>query len=79
MPPQCGEKRNQWRITLLPEVLLTAHHTVMLVVGADKCKALNDVLHGPEDPKRYPAQLATRDSDKAIWFMDEPAASKFDP
>jgi len=74
-----SESMKQWRITLLPGVLLAAHHTVMLVSGGDKCGPLNDVLNGPEDPKRFPAQIATRGSDRAIWFLDDQAASKFDP
>jgi 6-phosphogluconolactonase len=72
------EKFKQWRITLLPGVLLAARHTVMLVTGADKAEALKAALHGPHDPKRYPAQLAARDGCDVAWFVDEPAASGLD-
>jgi len=69
------EKFKQWRITLLPGPLLAAHHTVMLVTGGDKADALQAALHGPHDPKRYPAQLAARDGCDVAWFVDEAAAS----
>ncbi len=38
------EKFKQWRITLLPGVLLAARHTALLVAGADKTAALRSVL-----------------------------------
>lgn len=66
------EKFQQWRITLLPGVLMAARHTAMLVTGADKTAALRSVLHAPFDPLQYPAQLAS--SDGAVWFADAAAA-----
>jgi 6-phosphogluconolactonase len=68
------EKFKQWRITLLPGVLEAAPHTAMLVAGADKAQALSAVLSGPYDPMRYPAQIATRKPDAAVWFVDAAAA-----
>ncbi len=64
------EKMHQWRITLLPGVLLAARHTAMLEAGADKAAALQAVLEGPYDPKKYPAQivLGARDLE---WFIAE--------
>jgi 6-phosphogluconolactonase len=64
--PQFG----QWRVTLLPGVLLNAHHTVALTTGADKAEAFHSVMNMDNDLKRYPAQLA-RDAE---WFIDEAAA-----
>ena len=63
------EKMKQWRITLLPGVLLAARHTVMLVAGQDKQKRCARFFKEPYDPKRYPAQLKAD-----AWFMDEAAA-----
>jgi 6-phosphogluconolactonase len=62
-----AEKFNQWRITLLPSVLLAAKHTAMLVTGADKAPALTSVLESERDPKRYPAQLFV--DDRTAWFI----------
>ena len=68
------EKLSQWRITLLPGVLLAAPETAMLVAGEDKGPALRSVLEGPYDPSAYPAQLGLRDGGNVEWFLDEPAA-----
>jgi 6-phosphogluconolactonase len=66
------EKFKQWRITLLPGVLLAARHTALLVAGADKTAALRSVLHQPFDPLHYPAQIASGDG--TVWFVDTAAA-----
>lgn len=68
------EKLSQWRITLLPGVLLAAHHTAMLVAGEDKATAVRAVFGEPYDPLKYPAQLGLRDAEGVEWFLDEPAA-----
>jgi 6-phosphogluconolactonase len=60
----------QWRVTLLPGVLLNARRTVALTTGADKAEAFHSVMNKDNDLKRYPAQLA-RDAE---WFVDEDAA-----
>ncbi len=69
------EKMKQWRVTILPKVLQAARHTVILASGGDKAHALDAVLTGPYDPKKYPAQIASRKSATATWFVDEDAAS----
>lgn len=66
------EKLKQWRITLLPGVLLAGHHTALLVAGADKTTALRSVMNEPFDPLRYPAQIASGQG--TVWFVDEAAA-----
>ncbi|MGA8026715.1 MAG: 6-phosphogluconolactonase [Bryobacteraceae bacterium] len=69
------EKMRSHRVTLLPGVLLRAKRTVLQIAGEDKAEAVYNVLKGPEDPMKYPCQVASRDS-KATWFLDKPAASK---
>lgn len=66
------EKLKQWRITLLPGVLLAARHTALLVTGSDKTAALQSVLSEPLDPLHNPAQIASGDG--AVWFVDAAAA-----
>jgi 6-phosphogluconolactonase len=66
------EKFKQWRITLLPGVLMAAQHTAMLVAGGDKTDALRSVLHQPFDPLHYPAQIASGHG--TLWFVDTAAA-----
>lgn len=68
------EKLAQWRITLLPGVLLAARHTVMLATGADKAEAVRAILHEPYDPKRYPAQVVSHHGRGVAWFLDQAAA-----
>lgn len=70
------EKMKSHRVTLLPGVLTRARTTVLQVAGADKAEPLKNVLEGPHDPKQFPCQIATRDSDRAVWFLDEAAAQK---
>jgi 6-phosphogluconolactonase len=68
-----AKKFNQWRVTLLPGVLLAARNTVFLVAGEDKVEALRAVFNEKFDPKKYPSQLAN-DGDSVAWFLDESAA-----
>jgi 6-phosphogluconolactonase len=70
------EKMKSHRVTLLPGVLLRARSTILQVAGVDKAEAAMNVLKGPEDPMRYPCQIATRGSNRAIWFLDNAAAAK---
>ena len=64
------------RITLLPSVLESARHTVMLATGVDKAEPLNAVLRGPLDSRHLPAQIAALDPATATWFVDDSAAAK---
>ncbi|HXA07425.1 MAG TPA: 6-phosphogluconolactonase, partial [Bryobacteraceae bacterium] len=68
------EKMAQWRITLLPGVLLAAHNTVVLVTGEDKAPGVRAVFEETFDPKKYPAQLGMRDGRNVTWFLDQAAA-----
>jgi 6-phosphogluconolactonase len=70
----CAPQFNQWRVTLLPGVLLAARHTVFLVCGADKVDAVRAVFHQEYDPKKYPAQISTHQGRGVMWFLDRAAA-----
>ncbi len=74
--PVYVQKLKMHRITLLPAVLLAARKTAILAAGDDKAEPLFQVLRGPEDPFRFPCQLGTRGSLKALWFIDRTAAQK---
>ena len=73
-----SDRLKQWRVTLLPGVLLAAKHTVFLVAGADKAEAVRAVFHDEYDPKRYPAQIASHQGRGVTWFLDEAAARLMD-
>jgi 6-phosphogluconolactonase len=68
-----AKKFNQWRVTLLPGVLLAAGNTVFLVAGEDKVEALRAVFHEKYDPMKYPSQIGN-DGEGVAWFLDESAA-----
>ncbi len=69
------EKFQQWRITLLPSPLLAARETVMLVAGADKAAAVQQIFEGRADAMLYPAQLFAREGGPTTWFFDTAAAA----
>jgi len=64
-----------WRVTLTPPVLSSARQVMFLVAGPDKAAVLRDVLEGPYDPHRLPAQLVRPPDGDLIWLVDEAAAS----
>ena len=62
-------KFNQWRVTLLPAVLLAAKHTLVLASGADKAEALKHVFGSEHDEKKYPAQLGVNEGIEMTWYV----------
>jgi 6-phosphogluconolactonase len=69
-----SESKKNWRVTLLPSVLLAARHKAFLVTGEDKAEAVKSVFEADFDPHRYPAQLITRPGANVEWFLDRQAA-----
>lgn len=65
-----SEPMKQWRITLLPAVLLAAKHTAMLDPGAEKKQMREIVWNGPFDPIRYPTQIL-REARDVHWFISQ--------
>jgi 6-phosphogluconolactonase len=72
------EKMSQWRITLLPGVLLSARSTVVLAAGEDKAEAVHNIFKEAYDPKQCPSQLGLQDGAGVTWFLDEAAARQGD-
>jgi 6-phosphogluconolactonase len=68
-------KLDAWRLTLTPPVLRRARHALFLVSGSDKAPILREVLEGPYDPNRLPAQLVRPEKGDLTWLVDEAAAS----
>ncbi len=67
------DKLKAARVTLLPGVLANAQHTLMLVCGEDKQKALDTVFDAPENILDFPAQLTRHHVGEVVWFLDEAA------
>jgi 6-phosphogluconolactonase len=63
-----------WRITLTAPFVNKSREVMFLVAGASKAKALREVLEGPRDPDRLPAQLIQPESGRLIWLVDAAAA-----
>ena len=57
------------RVTLNPALVPAAHDLLVVSTGEAKADVLADVLKGPEDPRRLPAQLARRAG--ATWILDQ--------
>jgi 6-phosphogluconolactonase len=68
-----------WRITLTPVVLNLAGETVFLVAGAAKADMLREVLEGPYEPDRKPAQAIRPTPGEVTWLVDAAAAAKLSP
>jgi 6-phosphogluconolactonase len=64
-----------WRLTLTAVAINAAAHVMFLVAGQSKAPILRDVIKGPRQPDRYPAQLVQPRNVPALWLADEAAAS----
>jgi len=59
----------QWRITLLPGVLLAARNMAVLAPGDDKKPVLEQIFNGPYSPRECPAQIIARQARKPVFFI----------
>ena len=64
------------RVTLTPAFLNQARVVAFLVAGAAKAKALQEVLQGPRDTRRLPAQLINPERGELYWLVDREAAGQ---
>jgi len=62
------------RVTLNPALVEASRDILVVSTGASKAEVLADVLKGPVEPRRLPAQLARRAG--ATWIIDQAAAAK---
>ncbi len=82
------EERTRWVVevegTLPPRVTLTfpalnqARRVAFLVSGASKAEILKEVLRGPVDPRRRPAQGIRPAAGRVLWLVDRGAASRLE-
>jgi 6-phosphogluconolactonase len=63
------------RVTLTAPLINQAAVVVFLVSGANKAAVLKEVLEGPSDPDRLPAQLIQPADGELHWLLDQEAAS----
>lgn len=67
------------RITLTAEAINNARNVVFAVAGADKARALREVIEGERRPEEYPSQLISPRSGNLVWMVDEAAARLLTP
>ncbi|MFI5364190.1 MAG: 6-phosphogluconolactonase [Candidatus Binatia bacterium] len=70
--PQLGTDR----LTMTRVILNRAACIMFLVAGADKAAALAEVLEGPAESERLPAQLIRPETGRLVWLMDGAAAAR---
>ncbi len=63
-----------WRITMSVTLLNRGRTVAFLIAGEEKAQVLRDVLLGPRDPERLPAQLIAPEG-KLLFMADEVAAT----
>jgi 6-phosphogluconolactonase len=64
-----------YRVTLTAPIINRASVVAFLVAGAGKAQVLKEVLEGPRDPLRWPAQLIQPTDGVLQWLVDRPASS----
>jgi 6-phosphogluconolactonase len=62
------------RVTCTYKLINAAANVLFVVAGADKAAALREVLHGPADMARLPAQGVRLDAGQMVWLVDAAAA-----
>ena len=65
-----------YRVTLTAPLINQAALVAFLVAGQSKAGVLREVLHGPSDPERLPAQLIRPQNGELVWLTDLAAAAQ---
>lgn len=70
------EKLGAFRLTLTAPAINHAAHVMFVVTGAGKAERLREVVEGPRDPQRLPAQMIRPGRGTLDWYVDEAAAAR---
>jgi len=73
------EAKAGWRLSCTPRLLASSGWVAFVVAGADKAEAVREVVGGPLDEQRWPAQAVARRACDCTVFCDRPAASLLPP
>ncbi len=71
----CVAEGDLYRVTLTVPLINQAVVAAFLVAGKSKAGVLREVLHGPYDPARLPAQLIQPQNGDLLWLTDRQAAA----
>lgn len=69
----CVTEVNRWRITMSTSLLNRGRTVAFLITGQEKADVLREVLLGPRDPARLPAQLIAPEG-ALLWMVDKASA-----
>lgn len=69
------EKLRAFRLTLTAASINAAANVTFMVTGTEKAPALSEVLFGPKDFERLPAQLIKPEAGVLTWLVDAAAAA----
>ncbi|HEY9073367.1 MAG TPA: 6-phosphogluconolactonase [Desulfobaccales bacterium] len=64
------------RLTLTAACINRSRVVAFLVAGAAKAAVVREVIQGPRDPRRLPAQLIHPEAGELHWFVDKGAAGE---
>ena len=70
------EKLGAYRLTLTPPAINAAREVQFLVAGTEKASIVREVLRGPRDPNRLPAQVVAPTEGRLTWLLDAAAAAQ---
>lgn len=70
------EKSSQWRVTLLPRVLLATRGLLVLAAGADKAPAFTRIFDDRVPAPEAPARILFETSGSLHWYLDEACAPR---
>jgi len=63
-----------YRVTLTAPLINQAKNVAFLVFGANKAKAVREVIKGEKNSAEFPAQLIQSETAAVHWFLDNAAA-----
>jgi 6-phosphogluconolactonase len=69
-------QKNSWRLSLTYNCIHRARAICIYVLGKNKADTVAKVLEGPYDPDHLPIQRVGVPTHKALWILDQEAASK---
>jgi 6-phosphogluconolactonase len=67
-------QQDMFRVTITKTLANQSACVLFLTTGKAKAPALEQVLHGPANPERYPAQLIRPEKGELHWIVDSAAA-----
>jgi len=68
-------EQDLYRVTLMAPIINQATAIIFLVAGSTKAQVIKEVIEGPRDSTRLPAQLIQPGNGELYWLLDHEAAA----